>query len=98
MVGQIRLNTEVDIIPCALVASASTRGARVIIAGQCEGHSMVSVLPIMMAHTTIQRGHVKTQRQWANPKFLFGRVGGHDEQVSTLPTTLPNKNLGSQHM
>ena len=55
-------------------------GARVIIAGQCEGHSMVSVLPIMMAHTTIQRGHVKTQRQWANSRFLFGRVGGHDDQ------------------
>ena len=27
-------------------------GARVIIAGQCEGHMQVSVLPIMMAHTT----------------------------------------------
>ena len=73
-------------------------GARVIIAGQCEGHSMVSVLPIMMAHTTIQRGHVKTQRQCANSRFLFGRVGGHDDQVSNLPTTLPNKNLGTQHV
>ena len=55
-------------------------GARVIIAGQCEGHTRVSVLPIMMAHTTIQPGHVKTQRQWANSRFLFGRVGGHDDQ------------------
>ena len=27
-------------------------GARVIIAGLCEGHIQVSVLPIMMAHTT----------------------------------------------
>ena len=70
MVGQIRLNAEVDIIPCAFVASLKSRGLRVIIAGQCEGHTRVSVLSIMMAHTTIQRGHVKTQRQWANSKFL----------------------------
>ena len=59
---------------------------------------MVSVLPIMMAHATIQRGHAKTQRQWANSGILFGRVDGHDDQVSNLPTTLPNKNLETQHV
>ena len=63
MVGQIRLNAEVDIIPCAFVASLKSRGLRVIIAGQCEGHTRVSVLPIMMAHTTRTRGRVKAQRQ-----------------------------------
>ena len=68
----------------------------IIIAGLCEGQKHTSLC--LASHDGPYNVAMSRPNEWANPKFLSGRVGGHDEQVSNMPTTLPNKNLGSQHM
>ena len=96
MVGQIRLNADGDIICYTLVASVTKR-MRVSSSSLVyvkDRYTQVSVLPVMLAHTTwpcqdptpMGESQVFIREGWRPLLKMFN--------MFNLPTTLPKKKLG----